>query len=240
MDMVNPIRDNDNGQLSLAGAFKASSGGISYYDLRKYDLMSGIAASGIVKSKITSRSGSTYYTAMELLYPMKVNNQTKYVWYVPIYYQSQNSKLIGLAGLGIVDAQSADKVVVEYTGDGVTGSTLIKKSRDNFQALYTGTTKIEQIPSGTLNGTIISKYESYTKDGNMREWISISTPLGVKEVLIRSDLLTDPEILEIQKAKKGDRIELQIDDSYVVKDINFFYKTIKHDSLFLLYKNILN
>jgi hypothetical protein len=219
MVMVNPIRDN--GKLSLAGAFKASSGSILYYDLRKYDLMSGIAASDVVKSKITSRSGSTYYTAAEILYPMKVNNQTKYVWYVPIYYQSQNSNLIGLAGLGIVDAQSADKVVVEYTGDGVTGSTLIKKARESFQALYPGAISTRQISSGILNGTIISKYDPYIKDGNTREWIAIATSLGIRDFLVRSDLLTDAEILEIQKAKKGDRIEFQIDDNYVVKNITF-------------------
>jgi len=219
MDMVNPIRDN--GQLSLVGAFKATSKGISYYDLRKYDLMSGVAASGVVKSKITARSGSNYYTAMELLYPMKVNNQTKYVWFVPIYYQSQNSNLIGLAGLGIVDAQSADKVVVEYTGDGVTGGTLIKKTREAFRALYGKKEQSPQLSSGFINGTIVSVYDFYTKEGNTRGWITIQTPLGVKEVLIRSDLLTDQEILEIQKSKKGDRIELQVDDNSVVKKLTF-------------------
>jgi len=217
MDMVNPIRDNGNGQLSLAGAFRATSNGIYYYDLRKYDLMSGVAASSVVKSKITARSGSDYYTAMELLYPMKVNNQTKYVWFVPIYYQSQTtSKLIGLAGLGIVDAQSADKVVVEYTGEGITGGTLIKKAKDSFQALYTGKSS-----SGVINGTIVSKYEPYTKDGNTREWIVVRTTLGTREMLVSSGLLTDLQILEIQKTKTGDQIELQVDDNNFVKNITF-------------------
>lgn len=217
MVMVNPIREK--GELSLAGAFKATSDGITYYDLRKYDLMSGVAASGVVKSKITARSGSSYYTAMELLYPVKVNNQTKYVWFVPIYYKSESSKLIGLAGLGIVDAQSADKVVVEYTGEGVTGESLIKKAKESFRNLYESNGQSNQLSSGSFNATFVSKYDFYTKEGSARGWIVVGTTNGNRELLIRSDLLTDSSMLKIQKIKPGDILEIEIDENNVVKKI---------------------
>jgi hypothetical protein len=216
MVMVNPIRDG--GKLSLAGAFKATAKGIIYYDLREYDFMSGTAASGVVKSKITARSGSNYYTACELLYPIKANNETRYVWFVPIYYQNAANNQVGLAGLGIVDARSADKVVVEYSGDGVTGEDLIKKAKESFRALY-GSTTDNKVFSGTaMNATFVSRYESYTTNGNTREWVVVSTAFGDKTFLVQSELLDDQEMLKIQQAKRGDVFALEIDD-YIVKKI---------------------
>ena len=220
MVMVHPIRSG--GELSLAGAFKATPEGISYYDLRQYDLMSGIAASGVVKSKITARAGSNYFTAMELIYPFSVNNQTKYVWFVPVYYQSTNSNLIGLAGLGIVDAQSADKVVVEYTGAGVSGEKLIEQTKESFRALYATAAGTGKPTFGALNCTLVAKYDFYTKDGNTRQWLVVKIATGEREVLVRSDMLDDLTLLKIQELKKGDSFGLEVDDNGVVKNIFFF------------------
>ncbi|MFA5009466.1 MAG: hypothetical protein WC534_02750 [Candidatus Paceibacterota bacterium] len=214
MVMVNPIRDS--GSLSLAGAFKATSEGITYYDLRNYDLMSGVTASGVVKSKITARSGSNYYTACELLYPIKVNNETKYAWFVPIYYQNAANNQIGLAGLGIVDAQSADKVVVEYTGEGISGEGFIKKTKESFQALY-GQNENTVSYTGAIDITFLSRYDPYVTNGNTREWIIVSTVSGERTFLVQSELLSDQTMLKIQQAKPGDVFALEIDGNVVKK-----------------------
>jgi hypothetical protein len=219
MVMVHPIRDK--GELSLAGVFKVTSKGIFYYDLKQYDLMSGIAASSVTKSKITARANSNYFTAMELLYPLQVDNQTRYAYFVPIYYTNVNSNVIGLAGLGIVDAQSADKVIVEYTGEGVTGETLIKKAKESFRNLYRtgGTTGGVPTVSGTINGTLINKYEPYVKNGNTQQWVYVKTKSGYAEYLIRSDLLNDPAMLKIQKLQPGETVELSVDNSNIVSSV---------------------
>jgi hypothetical protein len=151
---------------------------------------------------------------------MKVNNQTKYVWFVPIYYRSESSRLIGLAGLGIVDAQSADKVVLVYTGEGVTGESLIKRAKESFRNLYDSNGQSQQLSSGSFNATFISKYDFYTKEGSTREWIVVKTTNGERELLIRSDFLTDASILKIQKIKPGDVLEIETDENNVVKKIS--------------------
>ncbi len=213
MVMVHPIRDH--GEMSLAGAFKVTPKGIFYYDLRSYDLMSGIAASSAVQSKITARTGSNYFTAMELLYPIKIGNQTKYAWFVPIYYTNPNSNIIGLAGLGIVDAQSADKVIVEYTGEGVTGEKLIKKSKTSFRNLY-GEKESISTSSETIKGVLISKLDSYVKDCNTKQWFIIKTPSGNQELLVDSGILNDQTMLKVNKLQAGESIEFMVDNNNIV------------------------
>ncbi|MBP6914400.1 hypothetical protein KBB74_02810 [Candidatus Parcubacteria bacterium] len=214
MVMVHPIREK--GELSLAGAFKVTPKGIYYYDLRSYDLMSGIAASSVVKSKITARASSDYFTAMELIYPLKVGNETKYVWFVPIYYTNPNSNVIGLAGLGIVDAQSADKVIIEYTGEGVTGEKLIKKAKESFRNLYGEKRLVSANEDGLINGTIVYKLIPYVKDGNTRQWLTIKTSAGYEDFLINSNLLDDETLLKIQKLEAGKSIQFKVDNNNIV------------------------
>lgn len=213
MVMVHPIREK--GELSLAGAFKVTPQGIFYYDLKSYDLMSGIAASSVVKSKITARASSDYFTRMELLYPLKVGNETKYVWFVPIYYTNPNSNVIGLAGLGIVDAQSADKVIIEYTGEGVTGETLIKKAKESFRNLY-GQGKGIILDSDTIKGTILSKSAPYVKNCNTKQWLLIKTSSGNEEFLIDSAILDDWTLLKANKLREGETIEFKADNYNIV------------------------
>jgi hypothetical protein len=92
MIMVHSTRTN--GENSLAGVFVADSDKITYYDLSKLDLMSGVAAGAIVKGKLTAGAGTTYETAMELLYPIKIGNQTRYCYFVPIYAHTTGKSII--------------------------------------------------------------------------------------------------------------------------------------------------
>jgi hypothetical protein len=208
----------EKGELSLAGVFKTTSKGIFYYDLSKYNLMSGKSASGIVQSKITARAGTRYFTAMELLYPVKISNDTKYAWFVPIYFESEAPRMIGLAGLGIVDAQSPEKVIIEYTGEGITGESLIKKTKQDFKALYG---EVKPLPEfKTIEGKLIAKYEPYVSNGNTRQWLTIETVDGKRiDVLVKAELLSDAELLAIQKLQVGDQVRVEVDEFNVVRKV---------------------
>ena len=200
--MIHSVREK--GELSLAGAFKVTSKGIFYYDLKGYNLMSGNAASGIIQSKITARTGTRYFTAMELIYPLKVKNETKFVWFIPVYFENLETHQIGLAGLGLVDAQAADKVIIEYTGEGITGPTLIKKAKESFRALYG-----EKVVPETrqVTGKVLEIYPPYIKNGNTHQWILLETSKGERlEVLLNTEILSDEEWLKIQKLKIGDTL----------------------------------
>jgi hypothetical protein len=215
--MVSPTREK--GELSLAGAFKATSKGIYYYDLSQYNLMSGDTAGAIVLSKITLR-GAEYFTEMELLYPLKVDNETKQVWFVPIYFKEQQSGLIGLAGLGLVDAQSPQQVIIEYTGQGITGASLVARAKESFRRLVSGEKEPPVTGIRVINGTLLVRYDAYMVNGTTHQWLTIATSEGNVDVLIKAELLTDAQMLKLQKLQIGSYLLVEIDESMVVRKIS--------------------
>ncbi len=216
LTMVHPVRDN--GDLSLAGAFKATPSGIYYYDLSDENMISGIAAGSVAMSKITQRTGTEYYTAMELLYPIQVGNATKQVWFVPIYFES-SSGLVGLAGLALVDSQEQNKVYIELIEtSGATGSQLVERAKAGFRQLY-GDTEQPADELVAVNGTLTAKFEPYTKDGNTHQWLTVNNGTDEVNVLVNSGLITDAEMLKIQQAAPGDSVALIVDQSGVVRRV---------------------
>ncbi len=216
--MVHPVRDN--GDLSLAGAFKATPSGIYYYDLSDENMISGIAAGSVAMSKITQRTGTEYYTAMELLYPMQVGNATKQVWFVPIYFES-SSGLIGLAGLALVDSQEQNKVYIELIEtSGATGSQLVERAKAGFRQLYGESAQpTNESEFVAVNGTLTAKFEPYIKDGNTHQWLTVNNGTADLDVLVNSGLITDAEMLKMQQAAPGDFVALAVDQSGVVRKI---------------------
>jgi hypothetical protein len=216
--MVHPVRDN--GDLSLAGAFKATPSGIYYYDLSDENMISGIAAGSVAMSKITQRTGTEYYTAMELLYPMQVGNATKQVWFVPIYFES-SSGLIGLAGLALVDSQEQNKIYIELIEtSGATGSQLVERAKAGFRQLYGESAQpMNESEFVAVNGTLAAKFEPYIKDGNTHQWLTVNNGTGDLNVLVNSGLITDAEMLRIQLAAPGDFVALVVDQSGVVRKV---------------------
>jgi hypothetical protein len=202
------------GELSLAGTFKITSKGISFYDLKDYNMISGFSAGKIVQSKITARAGTELYTAMELLYPVKVGGTTRYAWFVPIYYQAGG--VTGLAGLGIVDSQAKENCVVEYTGEGLTGEALIAKAKESFRVLYGAVEKPKDIT--TIEGTLVSKHE-FVEAGNTRILLTIKTSKGDVDVLVKVELLSDSEVAKILKAYVGSELTVEVDKDSVVRKV---------------------
>lgn len=216
--MVHPVRDN--GEFSLAGAFKATPSGIYYYDLSQENMISGIAAGAVAKSKITERTGTEYYTAMELLYPMQVGNVTKQVWFVPIYFESSNG-LIGLAGLALVDSQEQNKVYIELIEtSGATGTELVNQAKSGFRALYGVTGQPTNDPVFVpVNGTLVSKYDPYIRDGNTQQWIDVDNGTATLALLVNAKVISDLEMLKIQLAEPGDSLALMVDQTGTVRKV---------------------
>jgi hypothetical protein len=216
--LMHPVRER--GEFTLAGVFKITPDGrIRYYDLAKKNVMSGKAASGLVLSKIPARTGTRYFTEMELLYPINTIKGVRYAWFVPIYFESETTKQIGLAGLAIVDAEAPENIIIEYTGQGITGEMLIKKAKEAFKILYG---EKPPAPEGLriVEGALTAKYPPYIKDGNTRIWLVInSTTQGEIRVLIKAELISDEEMLLLQRINVGEKIKVEIDKDNVVKRI---------------------
>ena len=218
--MTHPIRDD--GELSLAGAFKATSSGITYYDLSQYNLKSGDTAGDTLLRQINARAGTEYFTEMELLYPLKVGNTIKQVWFVPIYFRNTESDLIGLAGLGLIDAQASNIMAIEYTEGGLTGASLVEKAKDSFIAVSSGISdESPTIQSQTTKGTLVAQLPSYTRSGTTCQWLTVNTQEGNINILVKANAdLTDAEMFIVQSLKIGDTISFVVDDQMVVKEIS--------------------
>jgi hypothetical protein len=138
---------------------------------------------------------------------------------VPIYFQSQDGGgLMGLAGLGLVDAQEPNKVTIQYTGEGVTGATLVRRAKQSFRTLY-GEAAVPTSDLKTVDGELVEKQEPYTREGNTRQWLTVETSEGRLDVLVKAELLSDAELLKIQKAKVGDTLTLDVDRDNVVRRV---------------------
>ena len=148
---------------TLAGVFKACRDGIRYYDLRQYNIMSGHQAENVVESHILKPTAGEYQAQMPLLYTI---NST-YAWFVPIYWRgtrgdtSSEHETIRLAGLGIVEANDVDHIVIVMTSEGYKGAELVAEAKRRFLGGAFAKPKEEQELSG-----ILERKFSYTLHGN--------------------------------------------------------------------------
>lgn len=202
----------EKGELGLAGIFKVTSNGITYFDLSKYNFMSGVAASNIIMSKLAAREGVKYFLEMPLFYPIKVGNQSRCVWFVPVYFRSE--QMTGLAGLGVVDAEAPEKAVVVFS-DGASGAVLVNKAKSAFRALFGEEKPPEEVKR--IRGTVVKHGEPYVKEGSTRWWIKIIMENGeAVHLLVRADILSDREILAIQEAEE---VEVEVSGDIIIKVI---------------------
>jgi hypothetical protein len=96
---------------------------------------------------------------------------------------------------------------------------LIKKAKEAFKTLYG---EKPSAPEGLriVEGALTVKYPPYIKDGNTRIWLVInSTTQGEIRVLIKAELISDEEMLLLQRINVGERIKVEIDKDNVVKRI---------------------
>ena len=128
---------------TLAGVFVANTSGIFYYDYHDFNYISGRSAINYVEGKLTQPAQGYYYGTMPLLYTLKVNNASRMVWFVPIYWaqsssdgSDESSALIRFAGLGIIDAADPSYVIVNNNIAGKDGPQIVSDTITQFKRLF--------------------------------------------------------------------------------------------------------
>jgi len=158
MVMVNPIAS----ERTLAGVFKATREGISYYDYSKQKYISGITAEDIIEGKLPKPATGLYDAEMPLLYPVQIaENSYRLAWYVPIYWREGTGgpdETIYLSGFAIIDAQDINSVSIKMAGEGLTSEQLVQSTRLDFIKLFGVVAFVE------LDTAVDNRYE-YVVDG---------------------------------------------------------------------------
>ncbi|MGQ4833613.1 MAG: hypothetical protein ACP6IS_06945 [Candidatus Asgardarchaeia archaeon] len=126
---------------TLAGVFLLNHTGIYYYDYRSLNYISGRSAIDYVTGRLVKPAQGFYYGTMPLLYAIKVNDQIRMAWFVPIYWaqyseEEERTTLIRFAGLGIVDAADPSYIAVNLDIQGKTGPEVVVDTINQFKALF--------------------------------------------------------------------------------------------------------
>jgi hypothetical protein len=158
---VNPMEN----QRTLSGVFKATREGISFYDFKLSNYISGMTAEDLVEGRLPKPATGNYYAIMPLLYSIETSpGNYRLAWYVPIYWYEDSldtDETIYLAGFAIVDAQDTNKISSTMNGEGITSEEMIRQTRLEFINLFgDNTTSVLE-----FNATVLNKYE-YVQDGS--------------------------------------------------------------------------
>ena len=203
---------------TLAGVFVANISGIFYYDYRQFNYISGRSAINYVEGKLTQPAQGYYYGTMPLLYTVKINNVSRMVWFVPIYWaqytsdeDEESSALIRFAGLGIVDAADPSYVIVNIDVAGKNGPQIVSDTIKQFKALFG-----EQIqPENEINiiATVNATYQ-YTLNGITHIVLQLNNDT-FQFIEGTPETLNATEWYELLATKAGDTISatIQKDDS---------------------------
>ncbi|MEM2105164.1 MAG: hypothetical protein QXV21_01680 [Candidatus Bathyarchaeia archaeon] len=206
-DMVALVCVNPYGnQRTLAGVFKATREGIFFYDYRLRNYISGMTAEDIVEGKLPKPAAGIYYAEMPLLYPVNVSNESRLIWYVPIYWREgtgEPDETIYLAGFAIVDALETSKVAINMMTEGLTSKQLVSKTRLDFIKLFGAVTYIE------LHETVRDKYE-YVEDGTTHIVLQLYNETYQWVEATPKDLQTD-QWNELMATKSGNNVVMHIE-----------------------------
>jgi hypothetical protein len=157
---VNPVEN----QRTLSGVFKATREGISFYDFKSANYISGMTAEDLVEGRLPKPATGNYYAVMPLLYGVEVApNNFRLAWYVPIYWYEESyegDETVYLAGFAIVDGQDTNKIVSKINQEGITSEQMVRQTRLEFIRLFGGgeDTNIE------VRANVLNTYE-YVQDG---------------------------------------------------------------------------
>ena len=157
---VNPIEN----QRTLSGVFKATREGISFYDFKNLNYISGLSAQDLVEGRLPKPATGNYYAVMPLLYGIEVvPGDFRLAWYVPIYWYEESidgDETIYLAGFALADAQDTSKIALLINQQGINSEEMVRQTRFDFIKLFGGnqTTFIE------LSANVLNSY-SYVQDG---------------------------------------------------------------------------
>jgi len=157
---VNPAEN----QRTLSGVFKATREGVSFYDFKSSNYISGMTAEDLVEGRLPKPATGNYYAVMPLLYGVEVApNNFRLAWYVPIYWYEdsyEGDETVYLAGFAIVDGQDTNKIVSTINQGGITSEQMVRQTRLEFIRLFGGSeaTDIE------IGADVLNTYQ-YVQDG---------------------------------------------------------------------------
>jgi len=143
MVMVNPIAS----QRTLAGVFKATKEGLTFYDYQQEKYISGITVEDIVEGKLPKPAAGYYNAEMPLLYPVEISEGVfRLAWYVPIYWREgagTPDETIYLAGFAIIDALDINTVTINIAGSGLSSEQIVRSTRLDFLKLFGAVTSVQ-------------------------------------------------------------------------------------------------
>jgi len=203
MVMVNPITS----ERTLAGVFKATKGGIFFYDYQEEKYISGITAEDIVEGKLPKPAAGYYNAEMPLLYPVEVSEDTfRLVWYIPIYWREGTGtpdETIYLSGFAIIDALDINSVTIYIAGGGLSSEQIVRSTRFDFLKLFGAVTSVK------LETTVDGKLE-YVKDGVTHVVLQVANRTYTWIEASANDLPSQ-EWYELLSTEKGDSIVADIE-----------------------------
>ena len=207
MVMVNPVEN----PKTLAGLFKVYKDRIEFYDLRDFNLISGVTAGEVVTGRLPKPATGIYYATMPLLYPERIGEEVKLVWYVPIYWEG--AEIVRLAGLGMVDAENIDNVVILMAGEGVKGAELVSMCRTRFRSLVLG----RSIEAINVTARVLDVI-NYVEAGETVVVLHIDSPDYEWCKVVRSNLKPEGWYLALT-LKEGEEVVLtlkRVEDEWIV------------------------
>lgn len=213
IDQVHPVRTDVSGAATLAGVFKSTHEGIFYYDMSQLDLISGDTAGSAAIAKVNApATGTKYFTAQELLYPLQVGNATRLVYFVPVYSSRETNAgttNYRIHGLAVVDAKDQNNAIVVYSGSNLVGPSLVAAAKAAFRANQ----GVSTVPttSTEIAGTVQSIYQ-YTANGSSN-WILTMKTSENKTVTVYANAnnLSRQDIFKLLATKTGDIIAIYVD-----------------------------
>jgi len=128
--------------LTNAGVFLSTSSGITFFDYSNRNYTSTKAVERYVESQEPPAAQGEYQATLPMLYPIKANEETRLVWFIPLYHQYSESNDLGyeeivqFRGLYIIDATNLNINGKAYLGDYGSTTSMIAAARGAFQQAY--------------------------------------------------------------------------------------------------------
>jgi hypothetical protein len=130
-------------ELSLAGVFRGTAGDIIYHDYGDRNFIAGQAAIDNIVGSLAKPAQGHYEGAMPLLYPITIDNETKWTWYAPVYFyrtstsdETTTTTNIELYALAMIDATDARTYYVQESSGAFIGENLVAHAKDGYAALF--------------------------------------------------------------------------------------------------------
>ena len=221
---VHPV-GNDK---TLAGIIKVNRSGIFFHDFKKLGLISGRVAHSIAESNLPRPATGYYFATMGMLYPVKhpITNETVWTWYVPIYWEKEETTVF--AGLALINARDISFFAFDTIQEDEHGPDFVNRVLNLYKSVLAG--KIIVSGEIELNATVIDKF-SYVSNGETRIVLKLGNVniingpkyINITYVEAGPGDLTATEWYELLDTDIGDTVHLKVyqeDDKWIISSFD--------------------